>query len=44
MQGLRVGVGAAEIEAEGAGALVFAVDNDDVVGVEFGCDGVGELA
>src|SRR6266702_1410701 len=35
--------GALEVEAEGAGVLVFLVDDDEVVWVELRCDGGGEL-
>ncbi len=44
VDGSRVVVGTVEVEAEGAAAFVFAVDDDEVVGFEFGCDGAGELA
>ena len=43
VDGLVFAAGAMKIEAEGAGALVFAVDDDDVVGLEFRGDGFGEL-
>jgi len=43
MDGLVFAAGAMKIEAEGAGALVFAVDDDDVVGLELWGDGFGEL-
>ena len=39
MDGLGVLVGAAEVEAEGASAFVFAVDDDEVVGLEYRRDG-----
>ncbi len=42
VDGLCFGAGALEVEAEAAGALVFAVDDDDVVGLEFGGDRFGQ--
>ena len=44
VDGFGVGAGALEVEAEGAGGFVFAVDDDDVGGLEDRFDGGGELA
>ena len=43
VDGLGVGVGATKVEAERAGGFVFAVNDDEVGGIEFGRDGGGEL-
>ena len=43
VQGLGSEAGALEIEPEGAGALVLAVDDDEVVGFQLWRDGGGEL-
>ena len=41
MKGFGPGTGAVEVEAEGAGRFVFAVDDDDVARLEDGFDGGG---
>jgi hypothetical protein len=42
VDGLAFVAGALKVEAEAAGALVFPMDDDDVVGLELGGDRAGE--